>query len=447
MSANHSKHLTRKIAVALLATTMACIIAACGRSPDPGQNLLSEDEEPQKVVNLFGPMEKSKPNSDNLARTAFDRTISLAEEQYGVRVDYRTYTAENYQERTYDEVALDRARNAMDDLYLLNPDTIQTLALEGKLLDLSGLENAQNLREVVKTANTVNGKLVAIPQEIVVYGLFLNKDMFDRYDLSLPETPDEFLDCCRVFKENGIETPVGANRWWLECFVFAQAFADLYNGGNTDAEIAALNSGERKYSDYMRPGFEYLQTLIDNGYVDAKTAYTYEAIEGEGPDFLAQKTPIVMAYWGAANSETAYGNPDFNLQVIGFPSNRGQMPIVPITGYGISPDAEHLEDTIDVLNTIISDEALQLYTETNKVISPSKNVEVECIPALQPLNDRVKENVYVLASNANMKLEQWGNTCLIVRKLLNGATVDECMAEFDRLQEETLQDRATDSNP
>ena len=28
------------------------------------------------------------------------------------------YTAENYQEKTYDEVALDRARNNMDDFYL-----------------------------------------------------------------------------------------------------------------------------------------------------------------------------------------------------------------------------------------------------------------------------------------------------------------------------------------
>ena len=87
---------------------------------------------------------------------------------------------------------------------------------------------------------------------------------------------------------------------------------------------------------------------------------------------------------------------------------------------------------------MLSDEALELYAQTNKVISPSKNVEVECIPALQPLNDRIMENVYVLGSNASMKVEQWGNTCLIVRKLLNGATVDECMAEFDRLQEESL---------
>ena len=83
--------------------------------------------------------------------------------------------------------------------------------------------------------------------------------------------------------------------------------------------------------------------------------------------------------------------------------------------------------------------ALQLYSETNKVISPSKNVEVDCIPALKPLNDKIQENVYVLGSNAGMKVEQWGNTCIIVRKLLGGASVDECMAEFDRLQEESLE--------
>ena len=105
----------------------------------------------------------------------------------------------------------------------------------------------------------------------------------------------------------------------------------MYNGGNTEAEIEALNRGEKKYSDYMRPGFEFLQELIDRGYVDAQKAYTSEAIDGEGPDFLAQKTPIVMAYWGAANTETAYGAPDFEMKVIGFPSSRGPMPVVSMT--------------------------------------------------------------------------------------------------------------------
>lgn len=428
----------RIFAAAGLAAALLPMLTACGGSPDSNRNMIITEEKEERPVNLFSPMEKTEPDAENTARSATDTTIAMAEERLGVTVAYRTYTAENYQDKTYDEVALDRAHNNMDDVYLLNPDTILALGSEGLLMDLSQLEAAKNLRDVVKTANTVDGKLVAIPQEVVAYGLFVNKDMFDQYQLELPETPEEFLECCRVFKENGIETPIGANRWWLETFVFAQAYADLYNGGNTEAEIAALNSGEAKYSDYMRPGFEFLQELIDCGYIDAQKAYVSEAIESEGPDFLAGKTPIVMAYWGAANTETAYGKPDFNLQVIGFPSNRGQMPVMPMTGFAVGAEAEHAQDAMLTLDVILSDEALQAYAEINRVISPSKNVEVECIPALKPLNDRIKENVFVLGSNAGMNVEQWGNTCLIVRKLLNGATVDECMADFDKLQEEAL---------
>lgn len=437
MKKNNKSNMKKLIAVFITAFTIFAV-TACGNNEDDSKNLISSEQQEKKVVNLFGPMEKTNPNADNIARTAFDMTVAIAEQKLNLIVEYRTYTAENYKEKTYDDVTLDRARNNMDDWYLLNPDTIQILGSEGKLADLSVLESAKNLREVVKTANVVDGKLVAIPQEVVAHGLFVNKDMFDKYNLELPNTPEELLECCRVFQQNGIQTPIGANRWWLENFVFAQAYADLYNGGNTEAEIKALNSGESKYSDYMRSGFEFLKELIDNGYIDAEKAYISEAIEGERADFLSQKTPIVMAYWGAANTETAYGNTDFELQVIGFPSKRGQMPVVSMTGYGVNVNAENFEDAINVLDIILSDEALQIYAETNKVISPSKNVEVDCIEALKPLNDRIEENVYVLGSNAAMNVEQWGNTCIIVRNLLNGASVEECMAEFDRLQQEAL---------
>ncbi len=423
--------------IALCLTILSAVtLASCGA--DHPSNLLPQDDEDQRIVNLFSPMEKTDPDAENTARSAADLTVAMAEDKLGVTVAYRTYTAEDYQDKSYDDVALERARSDMDDLYLLNPDIILKLGMEGKLLDLSDIDSAKNLRDIIRIANTVDGKLVAIPQEVVAYGLFVNKGMFDQYGLALPETPEDFLECCRVFKENGIETPVGANRWWLETFVLAQAYADLYNGGNTEAEIAALNSGEARYSDYMRPGFEFLKELMDRGYIDAEKASVSEAIEGEGPDFLAQKTPIVMAYWGAANTETAYGKTDFEMQVIGFPSSRGQMPVMPMTGLAVGAEAAHKEDALQVLNVMLSDEALQIYSETNRVISPSKNVKVDCVPALKPLNDRIEEGIYVLGSNAGMRVEQWGNTCLIVRELLAGASVEECMAAFDRLQDETL---------
>ena len=427
-------------AFAAAAALTLALFTGCSSSQEPAKNLATQSGNQAASVSFFSPMEKVSADSENTARTASDLTIAMAEEQLGLTVSYQTYTAENYQDKTYDDVCLERARNNRDDMYLLNTDTIVALGKEGKLADLSQLDCAKNLREVVKTANTVNGKLVAIPQEVVAYGLFVNADIFKQCNLSMPNTPEEFLECCRVLKENGYDTPIGANRWWLETFVFAQAYADLYNGGNVEAEVAALNSGEAKYSDYMRGGFEFLKTLIDAGYIDAENALVSEAFEGkgEGADFMAGECPIVMACWGAANTDTAYGNPSFNLQVIGFPSSHGQMPVLSMTGFAVGEESANKEEALEVMDVILSDEALQLYTETNRVISPSKNIQVDCIDALKPLNQKVEEEVYVLASNASMNVEQWGNVCLIVRDLLGGASVDECMAALDALQAEAI---------
>lgn len=427
---------------ALLASTLALAsvplfsLAACDTS-QPVEDLAVQDTDSTPVVNFFSPMEKVRADAKNTARTASDLTIAMAEEQTGITVDYHTYTAETYKDKTYDEVCTERIRSGKDDMLLLNTDVIVETGRAGLLADLSELPCAQDLREEVLVANTLDGKLVAIPQEIVAYGLFVNKDIFTECGLTLPNTPEEFLECCRVLKEHGYETPVGANRWWLETFVFAQAYADMYNGGNIEEEIAALNSGEARYSDYMRPGFEFLQELIDAGYVNAENALQSEAFEGvgEGPDFRNGKCPIVMAYWGAANTDTAYGNPDFAMEVIGFPSDKGQMPVLSMSGFAVPADAKHLDDALEVMNVILSEDALRLYTDANQVISPSKNISVQCVDALKPLSEKIeKDNTYVLAANASMNVEQWGNVCLIVRDLLGGASVDECMAKLDELQ-------------
>ena len=88
----------RNIFAACLAAVTALSITACG-GVEPDSNLMVEEAEEEKVVNLFGPMEKSNPGAENISRTAFDITVSMAEEQLGLTVEYRTYTAENYQEK------------------------------------------------------------------------------------------------------------------------------------------------------------------------------------------------------------------------------------------------------------------------------------------------------------------------------------------------------------
>ena len=156
-----SRKRSKRRAAACVLVLAALVLAACG-GDDELKNLVQDTEEEERVVNLFSPMEKTDPDAENVARSATDLTIAMAEEDLDVTVTYKTYTAEDYQDKTYDDVTLDRARNNMDDMYLLNPDVILALGEEGKLMDLSRLESAKNLREIIRTANTVDGKLVEI---------------------------------------------------------------------------------------------------------------------------------------------------------------------------------------------------------------------------------------------------------------------------------------------
>ena len=115
----------RRSAVILAIGAMALSLSACGGRKAQDENLLRDNKCEEKMVVLFAPMERSRPDAENIARTAFDQTIIMAEKKLNLKVEYNTYTSENYQEKTYDDVSLDRIRNNMDDFYLLNPDVLQ----------------------------------------------------------------------------------------------------------------------------------------------------------------------------------------------------------------------------------------------------------------------------------------------------------------------------------
>lgn len=58
----------------------ALIIAACGKGSGAGNDLIVVENEEKRVVNLFSPMEKTEADVENVARSATDKTIMMAEE-------------------------------------------------------------------------------------------------------------------------------------------------------------------------------------------------------------------------------------------------------------------------------------------------------------------------------------------------------------------------------
>ena len=90
---NNVKNLT----VICLAGIIAFTMMACSKNQESKSQVIIIEENEEKVVNFFSPMEKSNPNLENLARSASERTLIMAEEKLGLKVAYKTYTAENYQ--------------------------------------------------------------------------------------------------------------------------------------------------------------------------------------------------------------------------------------------------------------------------------------------------------------------------------------------------------------
>ena len=66
-----------------------------------------------------------------------------------------------------------------------------------------------------------DGSYYAFPVRRVVMGIFYNKPIFEKYNLEVPTTHDEFIKVCEILQKNGIvpianpgKVPAATNRWF-----------------------------------------------------------------------------------------------------------------------------------------------------------------------------------------------------------------------------------------
>lgn len=351
-----------------------------------------------------------------------------------IRISYKSYTPMNSQEKSYDDVVRDRVRNNMgDDLYIMNPDVAYEMYREGYLADLSDLSSVQYLTKEALSQCTVDGKVISVPMTMLCYGLFVNQDLLDKCGLELPKTKQEFLHCCEVLKENGI-MPLAANRWWMEPFVLTQGLASLYIEDGGEEKIAALNSGETPISQYMRPGFEFLQEMMDQGYFDVDFARNAEAGD-EREQFLNQEVAFVVHY-DTAIQDQIYGTHEFKMAFIGFPTDEyGQVNLFNAAQrICISSKTKNLEMAKEFADQMASKEVAADLLKNSGGFPPRKDIDFERPEILATAYENVEAGRAMPGSNPEIDLEQWGTTCVLVQELYKGCSIDEIMAEFDAQQ-------------
>ena len=111
---------------------------------------------------------------------------------------------------------------------------------------------------------TFDGKLSGYPTSYNVLGVYYRKDIFEKYNISVPTTFEEFEKICATLKSNGI-TPIstaGMNGWHVMRFV--ELLIEHYAGSELHDK---MNSFDESYNcDQVVQALTKYQEFCDKGY-------------------------------------------------------------------------------------------------------------------------------------------------------------------------------------
>ncbi len=120
---------------------------------------------------------------------------------------------------------------------------------------------------------TYDDKIYGLPFEMIYEGLFVNKDLFEAYQVKVPETYEELLTAVKIFQEHNI-IPIAYNQTPEGSFLYQNLVMKI--GGKDDIENPFDEHGRLKKCfltgmDMMKDLYELGAFPEDALYIDDKT--------------------------------------------------------------------------------------------------------------------------------------------------------------------------------
>lgn len=131
-----------------------------------------------------------------------------------------------------------------------NKQSWQEYIEQGLIEDITNQPFIKYFNDVaIKDATTFNGKVYGVPTGTVAdNGVFYNKTIFDKYDLKVPQTWDEYMNLCKTLKSKGIAPmTVGGKDGWPYTMMTGGIIAAFTPDMKALAKQYFL--GERKFND------------------------------------------------------------------------------------------------------------------------------------------------------------------------------------------------------
>ena len=417
-------------AACLLSILLCCGCAADGDKPQ----VYIADNEPETVISLFA-------QGEEVPKAVNDCCDRIINRQYSSNIIVYSDYADFYAEEglSYRELLYKRMESGLpDDLYIITAEDVLEFDRKGFIYDLSGLQCLDNLSEDALQQSICNGKVFSVPLSYTSFGLIWNLDMLHQYGLEAPGNLEEFWNVCETLKDNEI-LPYGGNRdFGISVPAMCAGLGPLYQSPRSGELLAELASGETPVSTYMKDGFKFLKTMIDNGYMDVeRTLATLPDTEEETSFFAEGKCAFISSICRTKAFSRDY---PFEVEMTALPVLADGAVCVVGAGQrlAVNPNSEHLEEALMIVENMCTKEILDGFAQRLGKVSSAQGNKASTLPQADKLVSCISSGRQVPNQDFSLHFNTWNTIKELCVKLCEGADVDEVCREYDERQMEEL---------
>lgn len=296
----------------LMVTLLAAGIAGCGSKPDVST---SGSPAAQKItLKLWDIYTANDSNTESFKAAIKDWNDA------NPNVQIEAEATENEAYKTKIKTAVS-ANEAPDIFFAWGAGFAQPFVDSGKVLPLDDYLNdgtKDKLSQGIFSYLTYNNKIYAMPFFSSAGVFYVNKEMFDKNGIKIPETFDELLTAVKAFKAKGVNVPlaVGEKDKWPGMFYYD--ILAMRQGGSK-----LSNDALAKKASYDDPAFveaaNKLLKLIDAGAFD-NGALGLTRDESEVPFIQGQIPMYYNGSWVAGSIEKDDSPTKGKIQAMNFPA-------------------------------------------------------------------------------------------------------------------------------
>lgn len=258
----------------------------------------------------------------------------------------------------------------------------------GKVLDITEYMEADNYKERFIDASmthvTYKGNLYGVPVENISVALFLyDKDLFEKYNVKVPETYDELMAACETFKKNDVAPFALGNKFKWPGSMYYMYGVLRYGGSEAFSQAADRLGGSFEDSAFIKAG-ELIQDWTDKGYFcEGYNSLDQDAGQPRNLMFSGKAAMMLMGTWEMDTIKAE--NPEFfeHMGYFPFPELPGgtgnKNDVVGTVGdnfYSVSTDCKNPDEAFELIQYLIDDASVEERIAAGKV-PPVKDISVD----------------------------------------------------------------------